>query len=67
MEMNRRKRNRETIFCCGIMALMYGGGILFLVLGFLGIDLGDCNSTLLVILFFALSGGIWGILLCRNC
>ena len=31
------------------------------------LDLLKCNSTILVAVFSVLTGGIWGILLCRNC
>ena len=34
---------------------------------FMDLDLLKCNSTILVAVFSVLTGGIWGILLCRNC
>jgi uncharacterized membrane protein len=67
MEMKRHKLDQEMIISCGVAALIAAIGIIFAVIGLLSIDLGDCDSTALVTIFFVLSGGIWGILLCRNC
>ena len=39
----------------------------FSVALWMDLDLLKCNSTILVAVFSVLTGGIWGILLCRNC
>ena len=41
--------------------------IIFSVALWMDLDLLKCNSTILVAVFSVLTGGIWGILLCRNC
>jgi hypothetical protein len=67
MEMKKHKLDREMILSCGLAALIAAVGIIFCGICLFSIDLGECDSTALVTTFFVLSGGIWGILLCRNC
>ena len=67
MNTRNRKLDQETIIICGLMAAVAALGILFFPIVLLGIDVTQCNSTMLVAIFSVLTGGIWGILLCRNC
>ena len=59
--------DREMIVVCGLVALLVTISIIFSVALWMEIDLSKCNSTILVTIFSVLTGGIWGILLCRNC
>ena len=63
----KQRIDREMIVVCAIIGMVSALGIIFGVLVFFGWDVTECNSTLLVSIFFALAGSIWGILLCRNC
>ncbi len=67
--MNTKKRglDKETIIACALIAIAESIGIIFLGLVVLGVDINDCNSTILLGAYSLLTGGIWGILLCRNC
>lgn len=59
--------DREMIVVCGLVALLVSISIIFSVALWMDLDLLKCNSTILVAVFSVLTGGIWGILLCRNC
>lgn len=63
----KRRIDREMIIVCAVVAILSAIGIIFAVVLFLGWDVTECNSTMLVSLFSVLTGSIWGILLCRNC
>lgn len=59
--------DREMILGYGLAAILSACSIIFAVLLFFGWDISECDSTKLVTAFSVLAGGIWGILLCRNC
>lgn len=67
MDVKRKKREREMILGSGLAALMIAAGLVFTAMSFFEVQLGECDSTMLLTVFFVLSGCIWGILLCRNC
>lgn len=67
MESHKKSLDREMIVVCGLVALLVTISIIFSVALWMEIDLSKCNSTILVTIFSVLTGGIWGILLCRNC
>lgn len=62
----RKKLDRELIVSFAVMALMFAVGILFLVLFILDIDISE-HMAGVVGSYSGLSGGIWLLLLCRNC
>lgn len=67
MASHKKGLDREMIVVCGLVALLVTISIIFSVALWMEIDLSKCNSTILVTIFSVLTGGIWGILLCRNC
>ena len=67
MESKKKGLDREMIVVCGLAALLISISIIFSVALWMNLDLLKCNSTILVAVFSVLTGGIWGILLCRNC
>ena len=67
MESKKKGLDREMIVVCGLVALLVTISIIFSVALWMEIDLSKCNSTILMTIFSVLTGGIWGILLCRNC
>ena len=64
--MKKRGLDKELIVSFGTLALLFGLGILFFVLFIFDIDI-TMNLTGFVRSYSGLSGGIWLILLCRNC
>ena len=67
MEMKQRKLDPEMIVGCAVVAVLVAVSIIFLYVLYFDLDLRQCDSTKLVSAFSVLSGGIWGILLIRNC
>lgn len=62
----KRRLDKELIISFGIMALAFALGIVFLIMSIFGIDLAE-HITGIVGSYSGLSGGIWLLLLCRNC
>ncbi|SDB32831.1 hypothetical protein SAMN02910298_01578 [Pseudobutyrivibrio sp. YE44] len=64
--MNNKRLDKELILSFGALALLFAVGILFFVLFAFDINIGE-NITKIVGSYSGLSGGIWLLLLCRNC
>ncbi len=64
--MNKRKLDKELIVSLGTLALMFSVGILFFFLFVFDIDIA-ANLSKIIGSYSGLSGGIWLLLLCRNC
>ena len=62
----RRKLDRELILSFGVLALLFAVGILFLFLFLFDVNIAE-HLTGIVGSYSGLSGGIWLLLLCRNC
>ncbi|MCR5195502.1 MAG: hypothetical protein K6D38_04235 [Pseudobutyrivibrio sp.] len=62
----KRRLDKELIISLGALALLFSVGILFFILFIFNINIGD-NLTGIVGSYSGLSGGIWLVLLCRNC
>ena len=67
MDTKKKGLDREMILVCGLAAMLASVAIVFGFVLLFGLDLAKSDSTLLVSVFSVLTGGIWGILLCRNC
>ncbi len=64
--MKNNKLDKELILSFGVLALLFAMGILFFILFAFNIDIG-ANLTKILGSYSGLSGGIWLVLLCRNC
>ena len=62
----RKKLDKELIVSFGVLALLFAVGILFLFLFLFDINIGE-HMAGIVGSYSGLSGGIWLVLLCRNC
>lgn len=62
----RRKLDKELIVSFGALALLFAVGILFLFLFIFDVDIAE-NLAGIVGSYSGISGGIWLLLLCRNC
>lgn len=67
MNTKNKGLDREMIIGCAIVAMLISISLIFLVVLYYEIDLASINKGSFVGLFSVLTGGIWGILLIRNC
>ncbi|MBR5637441.1 MAG: hypothetical protein IKW81_10985 [Pseudobutyrivibrio sp.] len=62
----RKKLDKDLIISFGALALLFAVGIIFLFLFIFDINIGE-HLAGVVGSYSGLSGGIWLLLLCRNC
>jgi hypothetical protein len=62
----KRGLDKELIISLGSLALLFGVGIIFLILFIFDVDI-PSHQAEIVGSYSGLSGGIWLLLLCRNC
>ena len=67
--MNAKKNglDKELIIILGVISLVVSLGIIFFGLFFLGVDVYTCDKGGLIGIYSLITGGLWGVLLCRNC
>ncbi len=63
----KKSFDREYIFSSLMIAILVAISVVFLILSCFEINLDECNLTLFVGSFAALTGAVWCFLLCRNC
>lgn len=62
----KKRLDRDMIISFGVLALLFSVGILFFFLFVLDINIAE-HIAGIVGSYSGLSGGIWLLLLCRNC
>ena len=64
--MKKRRLDKEMIISFGMLALLFSVGILFFLLFVLDVNITE-HIAGVIGSYSGLSGGIWLLLLCRNC